>query len=217
MKKGKLIVFEGPEGSGKSTMHSRIREYIPHGDVGTFFMHFPPRSVPYNHIRHLLCSDIEVKPITEMMLYASMRAEFNTEIKSRLDQGENVILDRYVLSSESIQVGGRGLSKKDFLKISDVVGDIKPDLTIIYDINPKKGIERSLKALHDESIKIGKKVDESYFEGLPIEFHEKCREVLIDHSIQNPNTSAIIDASAPIDDVFDTTIRIINRILGGNL
>ncbi|MDR2613663.1 MAG: dTMP kinase [Deltaproteobacteria bacterium] len=138
--KGFLLALEGLDGSGKSTQArlvaealqaaghavSSFREPAPDGELGRKLKTLMPGSRP--------------EPREELRLFMIDRAyDVNTRILPALAGGGVAVMDRYILSSVSYQ-GARGILPSDILRQN--LAFPWPDLTIVLDIEPEKGLER---------------------------------------------------------------------------
>lgn len=167
---GKLIVFEGGEGAGKSTQIKFLKKWVETElgkDVISTFE--PGGTLLGSNCRKLLTSPKfpNICSIAELLLYATDRAQHVAEIiKPSLAQGKIVLCDRYIYSTIAYQGFGRELDL-DLIDILNAVATqgINPDIVFWIDINPRVGLERKA---------IDKKLDKIELED--IEFHQKIRK-----------------------------------------
>src|SRR5262249_40789748 len=90
------------------------------------------------------------------------------------------------------QGAGRGIPVEQIIELHRIsVGDLWPDLTVILDVDPRKGIERSRKRLQNDQ------VDEGRFEELDLAFHQRVRRSFLEHASAHPSRYAVIDADRP--------------------
>jgi len=195
MTKGKFIVFEGGEGSGKTSAINIAVEAIKASGKDVVKTREPGGTSGAEAIRSILIVDgAEYDPRTNVMLFAAARRDHVTKlIKPALERGDWVVSDRYVLSTLAYQGAGEGVPVDYIKNLHDLTAEgILPDLTIILDIDPVIGIERSNKRLAEQ------KSNENRFEGYELDFHRRLRQQNIDYDWSD---KTIIDASHPIDDV----------------
>lgn len=200
---GKLIVIEGPDGSGKSSvakeLHYKIKE-----TRGWKHQHSPWLTAqPSNgSIGKLIRQELKEKSFefdakTMALLFAADRADhINGEIKTFMDTGHVVICDRYILSSIAYQGILLGLGEEYIRTIhKDVL--IDPDITIILDVSPEVAAKRnaSKKELYDDLDK-QKLVNEFY------------------RNSHYPNT-VHVDADRSIEVVCDEVYQIALKIING--
>ena len=112
MKKGIFITMEGPDGSGKTTQIELLKDYLEKAGYDVLITREPGGTVISEAIREIILNKdyTEMSPVTEMLLYASARAQLiNEVIGPALDSGKAVISDRFVDSSLVYQGMARGL------------------------------------------------------------------------------------------------------------
>jgi len=195
---GKLILFEGCEGSGKTTLIKSLGEILRHkvGDV-------VETEEPRGHARDIVLNpDHPLTPKEELTIFIDGRAEhFSEIIIPALKRGDVVLCDRSTYSTIAYQHYGRGLDLTDIL-----VRDVKArqsvgfDLIILLDIDPEIGLRR-------------KKL-ETRFELEKIEFHERVKFGYLEQAKNNLDKKwVIIDASLPFDMVKTKALESILAIL----
>jgi dTMP kinase len=191
-KKGKFIVFEGGEGSGKDTQIELLKPLFP----DAVFTKEPGGTKLGEELRQLLLEkrDQELDALTELFLFSAARVRFMEEIvRPSLSSGRTVVSNRFALSTIAYQVYGR--ERPDLLEfvkaaIKQSVGEDMPDLTIVLDIDPKIGIER---------VK-GRNQSLTRFDAESLAFHERVRQGFLKHASEL-GPSAVIDASMPAENV----------------
>jgi dTMP kinase len=145
--KGKFITFEGVEGVGKTTQSKLLVDYLNNNGVEAVWTREPGGCEGAEEIRKLLLSGTVNKwdGITELLLmYASRRDHTEKKIKPLLAQGKVVISDRYLDSTVAYQGYGYKLDLKKIKTIQEVVlGDFKPNITLILDLDIKEGLKRT--------------------------------------------------------------------------
>ncbi len=144
--KGKLITFEGAEGSGKSTQIQLALDYLKEHHFSVVFVREPGGVKISEDIRRILL-DVDNQDMNdpcETLLYMASRAQLVGEvIKPALVKGKIVLCDRYLDSTIAYQGYGRGVDVK-WIKLlgSFATHKINPDLTILFDIDAKLGLSR---------------------------------------------------------------------------
>jgi dTMP kinase len=204
--KGKFIVIEGGDGSGKDALvASAIKEL--HGE-NIVFTREPGGTRVGNEIRKLLLNEksFDMRPRTEMLLFYASRAQHVEEvIAPALNAGQNVISNRFSLSTIAYQIYGRRQPQfSDLCTLLDsaVVGNYKPNLTIFLDIDPKRARER-----------VQGRVDENNrFDEEEIDFYERVREGYLLRLKSIPNK--IIDVDRPLEEVQKEVVQTIREFLG---
>lgn len=146
MKRGLFISVEGTDGSGKTTQIARMKEYLEGLGYRVLLTREPGGTGIGEKIRSILLDrgNAEMSSTTEMLLYASARAQLMAEvIKPALEDGIMVIADRFVDSSLVYQGFGRGLGVTKVMEVNRIaIGGILPDLTLFFDIDPEAALVR---------------------------------------------------------------------------
>ena len=160
---GKLVVFEGVEGCGKSTQLQRVQEWLAAsgwlerlkqrqlGALPPILVTREPGGTPLgNHLRQLLlkASTSVTDPIqtqTELLLYAADRAQHVTTVLTpHLQQGTLVLCDRYTDSTVAYQGYGRGLDLEVIDQLNHMAtGGLRSDLTLWLDLDVEQGLARA--------------------------------------------------------------------------
>jgi len=194
MSRGIFITMEGPDGSGKSTQISRLKEYLEKEGYNVLITREPGGTVISEAIREIILNKdfTEMSPVTEMLLYASARAQLIAEVVGpAIDNGTAVISDRFVDSSLVYQGMARGLGVDTVYEINKVaIGDYMPDVTFMLDLPAEIGISRK---------KDQKELDRMELESL--EFHKKVAEGYRSLAAKFPDRIKTIDATLPIDEI----------------
>lgn len=197
---GKLIVFEGGEGSGKSTLIKALSVYLR--SVGYDVI---ATKEPYGEYRKRLLdagSEIELTPEQELDLFIENRAEhFNKLIIPCLREGRVILCDRSSPSTVAYQHYGRGLDLTGIL-VEDALARQNAgfDMVILLDIDPEIGLKR--------------KNPETRFELEDIDFHHRVRHGYLEQAKNDPDKKwIVIDASKPAETVFDEVCEAISKFL----
>jgi dTMP kinase len=144
--RGKLIVFEGAEGAGKTTQIRMLAERLGEKGVSVVAVREPGGTPVGDTIREILLDpEQQITPATEALLFMASRAELiSREIQPALEAGDIVLLDRFFLSTYAYQIVGRGLPEDDVRAANRLATDsLVPDLTLLLDVSPAKGLERA--------------------------------------------------------------------------
>jgi dTMP kinase len=148
MERGIFLVFEGVEGSGKSTQAALLSRWL--GERGTphHLCREPGGTEAGEEIRRIVLEGGEVPPRAELLLMLAARAIFVEEVvRPRLEAGQVVIADRYELSTLAYQGYGRGLPLDEVRRLNAfATGGLRPDLTIVLDVPFELGERRRAKA-----------------------------------------------------------------------
>ncbi len=142
---GCLIVFEGPEGAGKSTQISLLHEGLAASGVSVTATREPGGTPVGDAIRHLLLhADLSIEPLVEFLLYSASRAQHVSEvIAPALRRGDVVLSDRFASASVAYQGYGRGLDVAFVEELNRrATAGLRPDLTVLLDLDPVEGLRR---------------------------------------------------------------------------
>ena len=199
---GLFITFEGIEGSGKTTQAQRLYEYLrtKYGDR-VIFTYEPGDTEVGRRIREILIDrQYVVDAWTELFLYLADRVvHVEQVIKPALDKGKIVISDRYVDSSVAYQ-GAGGVPIDTIKKFNEVATfGIKPQLTVLLDLPVETGLARLC----------GK----DRIEAKDVEFHKTVRRYYLELAKREPERFVVVDGSKPEDEIFETIVDIVNKLL----
>ena len=134
--RARLIVFEGPEGVGKTTQAARLADALRDAGKPTVIVREPGATWLGEKIRGLLLdSHVEVDHRAEVLLFLAARAQLAPDVRAHLAGGTIVIADRFVLSTYAYQVAGRGLPAH-LVHFANALasGGLVPDLTILLSL-----------------------------------------------------------------------------------
>ena len=206
MSKGVFITLEGTEGSGKSTQLKTIEQYLQQHNRRYIKVREPGGTPIAEEIRNLLKTprkDDAMCDTTELLLMYAARAQLvNTVIKPAIEQGVDVICDRHDLSTVAYQGGGRGMDLGEIKAISKVVlGDFKPNLTILLDIDPIKGMQRA---------KARGELDR--FEQSKMDFFVRVRNTYLECAKQDPNIIKVVNGDDTLDNVSSHIRQLLDTI-----
>lgn len=195
MKRGLLIIFEGLDGAGKTTQINLLAEWFRKNDRN---IHVTKQPTDFyrndTRVRNYLDEGIVPNMYSIALLAAADRTYQNeVEIKPLLNEGINIISDRYVYSSLAF-FKERGI---DYTEIERINKNIeKPDLVIFLDVQPQKALER-VKKRDGENIKFEERNDNSF-----VNIRENFLNVL-------PENKLIVDASLKIEEIHQ---QIVNEV-----
>lgn len=201
-----FITMEGIEGVGKSTNIGTIAEYLDERGIEYIVTREPGGTALAEKIRDLLL-EVEVEPVTglsELLLIFAARAQhIETLIKPALEDGKWVICDRFTDATFAYQGGGRGLDSSKIRQLQSMVQDeLKPDLTIILDLDPQTGMTRARK-----------RGSLDRFELEELEFFERVRQVYLDIAAAEPERCVTIDASQQLETVKSKLLQVLDQRL----
>lgn len=205
-KKPLFISFEGVEGCGKSTQAQLLADWFKQQSLPVVLLHEPGSTSLGSALRAaLLDSGLKITPKAEVLLYAASRAQLVAEvIRKALQQGENVICDRYLDSSLAYQVYGRRLDFQEVLSINEWATErLLPDLTFFLRLPVEVGLARvksrhlPLDRLESEADAFHKRVEAGY-EELAVKYSERYYTVA---------------AEAPVETIFQQIVKVVKQHL----
>lgn len=190
--RGKFISLEGGEGSGKTTAIHCIRQWLDARNIPYIMTREPGGTPLAEEIRQLILSprDETVNNTTELLLVFAARAQHLAEkIQPALEKGTWVISDRFLDSSYVYQGKARGGDTEILNQLADwVVGDSKPDATLVLDVPVELGQERVVQRQHQD------RLDKE-----SLAFHQKVRDGFLERAQAEPGRVKVIDASLSLD------------------
>ena len=197
-----FITFEGIEGSGKTTQISSVASLLEDWGHDVLTTREPGATEIGKKIRSILLDpqNSAISNLSELLLYAADRSQHIEEvIIPAIEEGKTVLCDRYVDATTVYQGYARGIDLSLIKDIQSLVpGRTMPDITILFDLDPKVGLARACK-----DIKQGRRVDcESRFEKESIDFHNRVRLGYLEVANKEPGRFIVVDASLPKDEVF---------------
>jgi len=205
VKKGLLIVFEGIEGSGKSTQINFLAHYLARQGYKVVKTREPGGTTIGDAIRGVLLDPAfkDMSAWTEFLLYSASRAQHvQSVIRPALERGEIVLTDRYAESSLAYQGYGRGLDLDRLMEISrDATGGIESDIVILLDLPVPKGIRRATRSGADR------------LEQESEEFHQKVRQGYLALKKQYPDKFFIVDATQDRGTIHAQVVEIVKKFL----
>lgn len=203
-----FITFEGPEGSGKTTQVRRLGEWLRARGRNVVVTKEPGGTPLADRIRAILLHpESTMDALTELLLYAASRRQHVVEvIRPNLERGAIVLCDRFTDATLAYQGFGRRLDLDKLRMLNDwVTGSLRPDLTLLYDIEENVGLARA----HSRNEATSN--NEGRLEAEDLRFHRRVREGYLALAGAEPKRFAVIDASGSIDDVFERTLEILRK------
>ncbi len=194
---GKLISFEGGEGSGKSTQSKLLFKYLQENNIDSIHTREPGGTDVAEKIRNILVTGTldKLDKISEVLLhYAARKEHIKKVILPALEAGKIIVTDRFYDSTFAYQGYGHGVSLETIRKIHDiVVGGFKPDVTFLFDIAAEKGLERSEKRHMDEAC------NENRYETIGLDFHKRLRDGFLALAKAEPERFTVLNAEEDIE------------------
>lgn len=205
-----FITFEGPDGSGKSTVIKKVYEKLINDGYPIILTREPGGTPIAEKIRNVILDNdnTALDARTEALLYAASRRQHLVEkIRPALKEGKIVLCDRFLDSSLAYQGGGRHLGIENVLNVNlFATENTYPDLTLFFNISPEEGLKR---------VSADKKRVADRLDNENENFHHDVYNAFLKVVNDNKNRIVVIDATKSIDEVVDSAYKIIKDRLNG--
>jgi dTMP kinase len=201
--RGVFISLEGIDGSGKTCVKDIILRQLAGWEV--LNIREPGGTATSEKIRAILldCQNEGIKPLTEAFLYAAARAQLVEEvIRPALAAGKVIIADRFLDSTIAYQGYGRGLERQMLTELNRLcTSGLKPDLTLLLDVDPEEGLRRRGGELPDRLEKEG------------LDFQRRVREGYLQIARAEPERMRVINAGRSLSEVAGEAVMIVRERL----
>lgn len=197
-----LIVFEGPEGVGKTTQLRMLSEWLSARGQTVVAVREPGGTPLGDEIRRLLLDpQSDIVPRAESLLFMASRAQLvEREIIPALEAGATVLLDRYFLSTYAYQVAGRGLPHEEIVAANRLAtSSLRPELTLLLSMPVADGLARAARRGGPDRM-----------ERADADFHDRVARAFADFATsewqaahEEAGPVVTIDARGTVRDVFD--------------
>jgi dTMP kinase len=192
-RRGRLITFEGGEGAGKSTQIACLADALRGAGIDPLVTREPGGTPGAEQIRTLLLEGAPERwlPLTEVLLLLAARHDHVVRrVAPALTAGRWVLCDRFIDSTRVYQGMAGAVGEAVVERLHDtVLGDLRPDLTVILDVPVATGLRRRAAS------------GQHRYEQMTSAFHEQVREGFLAVARAEPDRCAVIDASRPADAV----------------
>lgn len=206
-----FIVFEGPEGSGKTTQIQRLTDALTNQGQRVVRTREPGGTPIAEQIRAVLhdLRNNAMLPTTEALLYSAARAQHVGQIiRPALKRGDTVICDRYAYSTLAYQGYGHGLDLAMLRTMTDfATGGLHPDLVIYLDLDVNIGLARKRQD-HDTGQGEWNRMDEQ-----DVAFHRRVRQGYLAMAQQDAARWLVVDAAQPIEAVHQQIVSRVRQLL----
>ena len=191
--RGRFITFEGIDGAGKSTQIDVIEATLKARGLEVIRTREPGGTPLGEVIRKELLS-VSMEPSTETLLFFASRAEHIAKvIKPALERGAWVLSDRFTDATYAYQVGGRGFPAEKVEELERWThGDLQPDRTVLFDIDPEVAAKRVAQA---------RSLDR--FEKESLDFFTRVRNAYLTRAKQSPERFYIVNSMQDKDTVSE--------------
>ena len=202
MKNGLFITFEGADGCGKTTQIELLDKYFKDKGLETLITREPGAKGLGVKLREILLNyEGEVSPKAESFLFLADSAQHvDCLIKPAITEGKIVLCDRHTDSTVAYQGYGRELDIEQINYLNNLAtGGLKPDLTIIFDIDVETSMQR-----------VGKNKDR--MESAGVEFFNRVRYGYLEIAKQEPQRVKVINASDTIENIHNQVVELVNKL-----
>ncbi|WP_372699921.1 dTMP kinase [Arthrobacter sp. JSM 101049] len=190
-----FVVLEGGDGAGKSTQAALLAGHLQEHGRDVVRTREPGGTPIGEKLRSLVLDHGhgEVDARTEALMFAAARAAHVEQlIVPALARGATVVCDRYIDSSVAYQGTGRGLGTDEVLALNRwATGGLRPDLTILLDVDPQAGRHRRTAGA----------AAEDRLESEPDDFHARIRQAFLDRATHDDGAYLVLDASLGVDEL----------------
>lgn len=204
--RGVLITFEGVEGSGKTTQLTRLGRWLERQGSRVERTAEPDGTALGLEIRRLFERPrLRPGPLGELFLFLAARQQHvNERIRPWLEKGRIVLCDRYVDATVAYQGYGRGLDLNLIRELNvRATGGILPDLTLLFDLDPREGLRRIGRRRLDR------------FEREALAFHQRVRRGYLEIQRAEPKRVCLVRAGRPPAVVSAEIESIVGEFLRG--
>ncbi|MBM6928309.1 dTMP kinase [Parasutterella secunda] len=191
--RGRFITFEGIDGAGKSTQIDVIEATLKARGLEVIRTREPGGTPLGEVIRKELLS-VSMDPATETLLFFASRAEHIAQvIRPALERGAWVLSDRFTDATYAYQVGGRGFPAEKVEELERWThGDLQPDRTVLFDIEPEVAAKRVAQARNLDR-----------FEKENLDFFTRVRNAYLTRAKQSPDRFLIVNSMQDKETVSD--------------
>ena len=182
-----FIVFEGGDGSGKSTQIKRLSGRLLRRGHPYIFTREPGGTPLGEQLRKILKTRTDLSPLGELLLFVAARQQLVKQIiEPAIRSGKNILSDRFTASTIAYQGYGRGLNISNIVSLNKLAtGQIEPDLNILLDLEPEVALSRISERKKDS------------FDNSELSFHKRVRQGFIDQAQSNKSKWLVLDANLP--------------------
>ena len=212
--KGYFITFEGAEGCGKSTQIKLLGEALQKAGKDVTISRSPGGTAVAEKIRTILkepTAGEDLEPETELLLFGACHSQMTANlIKPVLDKGGILLSDRFYDSTIAYQGYARNLGVESVKWINSYAcRNLKPDLTILLDMDPEEGIKRAKERAGNAATLAGDRFDSE-----KLSFHHAVRNAFLLLAKEDPGRFAVIDANGSIEEVHQKILEAVHVYLG---
>jgi len=223
MKRGLFITLEGMDGSGKTTQHALLVQYLRQRGLAVRETREPGGTLVGEEIRRILLADRSgrpdepdkldkhdhLAPLAELTLMYAARAQHLEEVvRPALARGQVVLSDRFNDASMAYQGYGRQLGAPPVRALDRIIsGRTQPDLTVVLDLPARLALERARGRETRRRSKHGR------FEAQSLRFHQRVRAGYLAIARRDPRRVKVVKADQPVAEVAEEIRRVVDLFL----
>lgn len=200
-----FVVFEGLDGSGKSSLMKRIENHLKNLGQSLIMTREPGGTIVGDEIREIILKKQAEPPSarTELLLYQASRAQHvDLVIRPALNQNKWVLCDRFSASSIAFQGGGRGISLDQVEWLNNFATNLlKPHLTVLLDLSVDESKKRRSNRENQTA------VAEDRIEAEADSFHEKVRQGFLDQAKADPQNWLVLNAAHTPEELYQQLVK----------
>jgi dTMP kinase len=210
---GRFVVFDGPDGSGKTSQLRRFSGWCAEAGLEVRVVREPGGTEIGEQIRGVLLdpANQEMTLLCEMLLYMASRAQLVEEmVGPALARGELVIADRFISSTLAYQGAGGGLDADAILAVGRIaLGACWPDLVVVFDVDEKTAARRMGLAADAAGTLFADRMERK-----TLEYRQRVREDYRRQAKDEPGRYLLIDAKPDEETVFARLLDAMEKRLG---
>ncbi len=220
---GIFVVFEGGEGSGKTTQCEALRRRACSAGLAVTSVREPGGTSTAERVRQIIIHGDRIEPLAELFLFSAARASLMASVvRPALERGETVISDRYAYSTLAYQGYGRRIDLETVRHFNAVATQgLVPELVILLDLPPECGLQRLSRPSVNQQLGLDLSPESERPTG-PLdsieqerrEFHRRVREGYLELARSDPERWLVLDASAPAAKLSDLVWDRVSELIG---
>ena len=218
--KGRFIVFDGPDGSGKTTQFKRFVEFIRRQQIEVCEVREPGGTPIGEQIRKVLLdpANDEMDTRAEMLLFMASRAQLVAQrVGPAKAQGHLVLADRFISSTIAYQGAAGGLPVDDILRVGQIaLSDNWPDLVVVFDVDEETASVR-LAASPKNNRKVEVIEPTLFSDRMEMKGRDRwliVRQSYLDQAKADPKRYLVLDARGDVDAVFERLCAGLREVMG---
>jgi dTMP kinase len=202
-----FITLEGPEGGGKTLQTAHLGEFLLQQGYPVLLTREPGGTSIGDQVRAILgdLGNTTMRPRTEILLFQASRAQLVEEvIRPHLKSGGIVLCDRYADSTLAYQGYGHQFDLEQLRRLIDfATGGLKPDLTLLLDLDVEEGLERKVRC-----------GEWNRLDAYDVAFHQRVRAGFLTLAQSEPDRWVSVNAGQPLEQVEAAIRQVVLERLG---